>query len=28
LFAPLLVPTIRPFLDGKTGPKTDQVSTR
>jgi pimeloyl-ACP methyl ester carboxylesterase len=28
LFAPQLVPTIRPFLDGKTGPKTEQVSTR
>lgn len=25
LFAPLLVPTIRPFLDGKTGPKTDHA---
>jgi pimeloyl-ACP methyl ester carboxylesterase len=28
LSAPQLVPTIRPFLDGKTGPKSDQVSTR
>jgi pimeloyl-ACP methyl ester carboxylesterase len=26
--APMFVPTIRPFLDGKTGPKTDQLSSR
>jgi pimeloyl-ACP methyl ester carboxylesterase len=28
LFAPQLVPTFRPFIDGATGPKSDQVSAR
>jgi pimeloyl-ACP methyl ester carboxylesterase len=28
LFSAQLVPTVRPFLDGKTGPKTEQVSAR
>ncbi|MGE0402107.1 MAG: alpha/beta hydrolase, partial [Kofleriaceae bacterium] len=28
LYAPQLAAIIRPFLDGVTGPKTEQVSTR